>query len=293
MKPTRRAGVSIAAAAAALLCAPTVASALTIDDFSQGTGFVMAQGPNISNSADNTSLPAANTLGGVREVRVDQIGGAGGSIMSADWNTTLAGALVAGPNVVGSGYTTLTYDGTAGGTLNPTGLGGTNLGPAPTFLIRVGSTVPTSIQIFAYTDATHYSFGQVSVPASQVTTYTIPGSFFGAAGLDGGVNFASVGAVQALHTLVSTDAADVTIEDISLDRDSDGFLTPQDCDDTNASIKPGATKVPGNGIDEDCTGPDPVPTAARKCPKGKRLKTVKTKSGKKKKRCVKKKKKRR
>jgi hypothetical protein len=38
----------------------------------------------------------------------------------------------------------------------------------------------------------------------------------------------------------------------NLDRDSDGFLRPQDCNDTNASIRPGIREVPGNAVDENC-----------------------------------------
>jgi Ca2+-binding RTX toxin-like protein len=47
------------------------------------------------------------------------------------------------------------------------------------------------------------------------------------------------------------------------DADHDGASPPLDCDDANAIRHPGATDVPGNGIDEDCSGADaavpPVP----------------------------------
>ena len=57
-----------------------------------------------------------------------------------------------------------------------------------------------------------------------------------------------------------TDDADTRIscEEVEGDADGDGVRRPADCDDTRPTIRPGATDVPDNGIDEDCSGVDAV-----------------------------------
>ena len=48
---------------------------------------------------------------------------------------------------------------------------------------------------------------------------------------------------------------------IGLDADHDGFTAGQDCNDSNAAIRPGAMEIKGNHIDENCDGvAEPFPT---------------------------------
>lgn len=44
--------------------------------------------------------------------------------------------------------------------------------------------------------------------------------------------------------------------DESRDGDGDGVVPPQDCNDGNPAVRPGARDVPRNGVDEDCSGSD-------------------------------------
>lgn len=53
--------------------------------------------------------------------------------------------------------------------------------------------------------------------------------------------------------LADIDARLQALEDQLTDNDGDTFSEVQnDCNDDNAAVNPGATEVPGNGIDDDC-----------------------------------------
>jgi membrane-anchored protein YejM (alkaline phosphatase superfamily) len=49
------------------------------------------------------------------------------------------------------------------------------------------------------------------------------------------------------------------LERCNHDGDNDGFILLQDCNDWDASINPQSVDIPGNGVDEDCSGLDEKP----------------------------------
>ncbi len=69
------------------------------------------------------------------------------------------------------------------------------------------------------------------------------------------------GADTAFVDMIDTVRACETVHasaELEPDRDRDGLAAPADCNDGDASIRPGAQDVPENGVDEDCMGGDAV-----------------------------------
>ena len=56
--------------------------------------------------------------------------------------------------------------------------------------------------------------------------------------------------------LSSSDAITISIRSAAEDQDGDGYLSENDCDDTDAAINPDAEDIPWDGIDQDCDGYD-------------------------------------
>jgi hypothetical protein len=75
--------------------------------------------------------------------------------------------------------------------------------------------------------------------------------------LSAGTYYVQVGGVDSNGDGVGQDGSfSVTNTFDDLDNDNDGSFRPEDCNDGNAGIRPGANDVPHNNVDEDCVGGD-------------------------------------
>jgi hypothetical protein len=120
-------------------------------------------------------------------------------------------------------------------------------GPADGLLTNVRSAV------FAFTSTEPGASFECSLNGSAFEA--CPG------GVDGRATYADVGlgpasfAVRSVDRAGNLDGLPATRSwTVTADLDGDGFTLPGDCDDSRATIHPGASEILDNDVDEDCTG---------------------------------------
>lgn len=215
-----------------------------------------------STSMDTTSL----TLGGTLATESD--GGTWSTVTVADDTLTIA------PNSQwADGAKTLTVDVSD---LNGIAIGTLNASYTVDATLPVASVNPTDTSIILASD-------------TIVITYTegMDTASLGGAGTlwsesDNGAWSTTTNTNDTL-TISPTSAwtsgaktLDITADDLvgnssvvnltySVDADGDGYVAPADCDDTAATINPGATEVCGDGIDNDCDAIIDNPAVCTSC----------------------------
>ncbi len=102
--------------------------------------------------------------------------------------------------------------------------------------------------------------GGTSAPSSGsgASTGQGEGGSGAGAGSSGGESAGTGGAplVEIPCNGLDDDSDPTTLDEPLVDQDGDGFFLCDDCDDTRASVYPGAPEVCGDGIDQDCDGAD-------------------------------------
>ena len=140
------------------------------------------------------------------------------------------------------------------------------------FTIVQGSPSGTSMYVETHTTQSD-DLAQVALVIGQGSTVSGDfsqidwslGSYYLAIELDTGSGYVSMGTTQLLSvpyalyadTAGNVEALQTQIDELVLltDADNDGFSEHQgDCDDTNATVYPGATEDESDGIDNDCDG---------------------------------------
>ena len=113
------------------------------------------------------------------------------------------------------------------------------------------ATVDVSGEDATLADASTDALFDSNVPADAGTdTGTVPDA------ADSSVNDGSLDSAPETSTDSAPDAPVDSGPDVDLDKDEDGFDVPEDCDDGNFDIKPGALEILGDGIDQNCDGSD-------------------------------------
>lgn len=192
---------SIVLAAIVSLGLPLAAGAVPIDDFSTTQSALIAAGP--PNPQTDVSVAAAGeAIGNSREVVLERTAGFG--IAFADSGLSGAGlfSLSTGAGVTAS--STIVYDGSADGVVNPAGLGGVSVVSGGESILRViaRSDLSATIRVqFHSGSASDFLFADIAVTGSGTGDgpFQILDVPLGSLGVQGaGANLASLGAIVAV-----------------------------------------------------------------------------------------------